>query len=176
MQRRTLFKGAIAAGVVAAAGGALWLPSGRAPAALTLEGLALAVEGLKLQSWASVRGWQPAQVFNHCAQSVELSISGYPQLKPAWFRGSIGPAALAVFQSRGAMQHDRGEPIPGAGPIDLPNSQQAALLRLEVAVAALSRHPGQLQPHFAYGELDHQRYIAAHALHLYHHMELLRPA
>ena len=48
----------------------------------------------------SIRGWSPSEVFNHCAQSIDYSIDGYPELKPAWFRHSLGPAAFAVFSAR----------------------------------------------------------------------------
>lgn len=176
MQRRTLLKGA-ALGGVAALGAGFWaLPTGNAPAALSLEGARKVLQGFEGKALVSVEGWSPAEVFNHCAQSIDYSIDGYPELKPAWFRHSIGPAAFAVFSARGAMRHPLNEAIPGAAPLAEPADQAAALQRLQAAFARFASHSDELQPHFAYGALDHEDYAAAHVLHLYNHLSLIRVA
>jgi len=115
-------------------------------------------------------------VFNHCAQSIDYSIDGYPELKPAWFRHSLGPAAFAVFSARGAMRHPLDEAIPGAAALIEPADQALALQRLQVAFERFAEHQGALQPHFAYGALDHGEYAEAHVLHLYNHLSLIRIA
>ena len=176
MQRRTLLKGA-ALGGVAALGAGFWaLPSGVAPAAVSLEGASRVLAGLQGKALASIEGWTPSEVFNHCAQSIEYSMDGYPELKPAWFRHSVGPAAFAVFSARGAMRHPLTEAIPGAAPLAEPAGQEAALQRLQAAFARFAAHTGELKPHFAYGALSHEEYAAAHVLHLYNHLSLIRPA
>ena len=176
MQRRTLLKGA-ALGGVAVLGAGFWaLPSGAAPAAVSLDGARAVLEGFKGKALASIQGWTPSEVFNHCAQSIEYSMDGYPELKPAWFRRSVGPAAFAVFSARGAMRHPLTESIPGAAPLAEPASQEAALQRLQAAFARFAAHTGALQPHFAYGALDHEEYAQAHVLHLYNHLSLIRVA
>ncbi|WP_371384045.1 DUF1569 domain-containing protein, partial [Salmonella sp. M9-3] len=53
--------------------------------------------------------WNLSQVLQHLAQSVEFSMQGFPALKGAWFRSSIGSAAFAVFNARGAMSHSLDE-------------------------------------------------------------------
>lgn len=176
MQRRTLLKGA-AVGGVAALGAGFWaLPSGAAPAALSLDGARGVLQGLAGKALTSIEGWTPTEVFNHCAQSIEYSLDGYPELKPAWFRHSVGPAAFAVFSARGAMRHSLTEPIPGAASLVEPASQEAALQRLQAAFERFAGHTGELKPHFAYGALDHAEYAQAHVLHLYNHLSLIRPA
>ena len=35
-------------------------------------------------------GWAVAHVLEHCAQSIEYSIHGYPEAKPVWFQLSSG--------------------------------------------------------------------------------------
>ncbi|VXC75102.1 conserved hypothetical protein [Pseudomonas sp. 8Z] len=176
MQRRTLLKGA-ALGGVAAMGAGFWaLPTGPRPAALTLDGARQVLDSLTGRALSSSRGWSPTEVFNHCAQSIDYSIDGYPQLKPAWFRSSIGPAAFAVFSARGAMRHPLDEPIPGAAAITEPNSQDAALQRLRAAFERFAAHSGELQPHFAYGALSHAEYAEAHVMHLYNHLSLIQLA
>ena len=115
-------------------------------------------------------------MFNHCAQSIEYSISGYPALKPGWFRSSVGPLAFSVFAARGAMRHPLDEAIPGAAPLSEPSSQTLALKRLQQAFSDFAAYQGELQPHFAYGVLNHADYAQAHVLHLYNHLTLLKLA
>ena len=131
------------------------------------------LQGKTLQS---IRGWSPSEVLNHCAQSIDYSIDGYPELKPAWFRHSLGPAAFAVFSARGAMRHPLDEAIPGAAALIEPADQALALQRLQVAFERFAEHQGALQPHFAYGALEHGEYAEAHVLHLYNHLSLIRIA
>jgi hypothetical protein len=176
MQRRTVLKSAALGGMAALGGGYWALPAGPAPAALSLEGAQQLLAGLLDQPLRSLKGWSPAEVFNHCAQSIEYSISGYPELKPAWFRGSVGPLAFSVFAARGAMRHPLDEAIPGAAPLSQPATQAQALQRLRQALDDFAAYQGELQPHFAYGVLSHADYAQAHVLHLYNHLSLLRPA
>lgn len=176
MQRRSLIAGAGVAGLAALAGGMWWWQAAQASATVDVAGMRSVLARLRDQAWVSTQGWPPAQVFNHCAQSIEYSMDAYPQLKPAWFRSSVGPAAFAVFQQRGAMQHALDEPIPGAVALDQPAAVDDALSRLAVAFERFVAHQGALAPHFAYGALDHGQYTSAHILHLYNHLHWLRPA
>ncbi|MFP6850274.1 MAG: DUF1569 domain-containing protein [Pseudomonas sp.] len=176
MQRRTVLKGA-ALGGVAVIGAGFWaLPSGVAPGALTLSSAQQVLADLAARELVSLKGWSPVEVFNHCAQSIEYSISGYPKLKPTWFRSSVGPLAFSVFAARGAMRHPLDEAIPGAAALSQPATQALALARLQQAFADFAAYQGELQPHFAYGALSHADYAQAHVLHLYNHLSLIRRA
>jgi hypothetical protein len=176
MQRRQLLS-LMAAGSAVALGGAWWvLPGAPAPAALSMAGAQQVLQQLQGKALVSLEGWSPAQVFNHCAQSVDYSMDGYPQLKPAWFRHSVGPAVFDVFAARGGMRHSLTEAIPGAPALTEPAQLAAALERLLVSMQRFAEFSGPLQPHFAYGELDHAEYALAHVMHLYNHLGLIRPA
>lgn len=174
MQRRTVLKGAALAGVGVLGAGFWGLPTGLAPAAVSLEGAQQVLAKLADRELVSLKGWSPAEVLNHCAQSIEYSISGYPELKPGWFRSSVGPLAFSVFAARGAMRHSLDEAIPGAAALNSPASQAQALQRLQQAFADFAAYQGELQPHFAYGVLNHADYAQAHVLHLYNHLSLIR--
>nr|WP_313403732.1 DUF1569 domain-containing protein [Pseudomonas sp.] len=176
MRRRTLLKGAAVSGVALLGAGYWALPAGPRPAAVSLDGARQVLADLQGRALRSVRGWSPSEVFNHCAQSIDYSIDGYPELKPAWFRHTLGPAAFAVFSSRGAMRHPLDEAIPGAAALTEPASQALALQRLQVAFERFAEHQGALRPHFAYGDLNHGEYAEAHVLHLYNHLSLIRLA
>lgn len=113
--------------------------------------------------------WNLSQVLQHLAQSVEFSMQGFPALKGAWFRSSIGSAAFAVFNARGAMSHSLDEPIPGAPALDASQTLKTSVQRLLDAMEAFASFQGTLRPHFAYGELTKPQYERAHLMHLANH-------
>ena len=177
MHRRTLLKGTALIGLGALAGTSYWLARPlQAPSDLSLEGALSLLDSLEGQALLSAEGFSPAETFNHCAQSIEYSLQGYPELKPAWFRQTVGPAALALFQWRGAMHHPLDEPIPGAQALNEPADVAQALARLRAAFTQFAAFSAPLAPHFAYGQLTHEQYARAHVMHLYNHMSLIRRA
>lgn len=127
---------------------------------------------LRGQPLSTREGWSAFKVLSHLAQSIELSMTGYPELKPAAFRHTAGPAAFFVFSTAGAMRHPLTEPIPGAPVIADAGDTQAALQRLLQALQDFSGYEGKLAPHFAYGELDKAAYAKAHAMHVQDHLRL----
>lgn len=113
--------------------------------------------------------WNLSQVIQHLAQSIELSMQGFPVLKGAWFRHSVGSAAFTVFNARGAMSHTLDEPIPGAPALDASQALKTSVNRLLAAMDAFAQFNGTLRPHFAYGELTKPQYERAHLMHLANH-------
>jgi len=137
----------------------------------TLPAAIAAVQSLAADHKSAGR-WSLAQMLDHAAQSVEYSLTGYPQMKSSLFRNTVGSAAFAWFDARGAMTHGLDEPIPGAPPLrdELP----AAIERLVGALRRFEAHSGALQPHFAYGALDKPQYTRAHLMHLANHWSEVR--
>ncbi|KQW51625.1 MULTISPECIES: DUF1569 domain-containing protein [unclassified Roseateles] len=113
--------------------------------------------------------WNLSQVMQHLAQSIEYSMQGYPALRGAWFRSSVGSAAFAMFNARGTMSHDLAEPIPGAPALDAAQTLRLSVQRLLDAMDAFAQFSGTLRPHFAYGELTKPQYERAHLMHLANH-------
>lgn len=124
-------------------------------------------------SWRASGAWNLPQVLNHAAQSVEYSLNGFPEMKSAAFRHTVGSAAFAVFDSRGTMSHSLDEPIPGAPALDAAATLQPAVQRLLKALQDFENHSGAFAPHFAYGELDKAQYTRAHLMHLANHWTLV---
>jgi hypothetical protein len=118
--------------------------------------------------------WNPYQVFTHIAQSIDYSMTGYPELKSALFRNTAGRAAFFAFSTAGAMKHNLSEPIPGAPAIASTGSVSDAIGRTMSALRTFAAYKGTLQPHFAYGELSKEEYTAAHVLHIQNHMQEIR--
>lgn len=124
-----------------------------------------------VQALAPATAWSWSQTLEHCAQSVEYSLQGFPASRPALFQRTLGAAAFSVFAQRGRMSHSLVEPIPGAPVLGaLALDAAAALERLRRATQNFAAHTGTLHPHFAYGALSHAQYEQAHAMHLANHL------
>ena len=134
-----------------------------------------ALAHLQTRPLRSSGAWDVPHVLHHVAQSVEYSMTGFPRLKPAWFRATLGRLAFAVFSWRGRMTHALDEPIPGAPDIAQGLPLGPAVERAIAALQAFDRHGGALCPHFAYGTLDKAAYTRAHLMHLANHWREFAP-
>lgn len=132
------------------------------------------LDALHGRALATRAGWPPFKVLSHLAQSIELSLAGYPQMKSPFFRHTAGAAAFSVFAATGAMRHPLTEAIPGAPALADEGDTDAALNRLLAALQAFAAHEGTLAPHFAYGALDKAGYAQAHAMHIRDHLRLFQ--
>lgn len=158
-------------------GASPWLLSACSPAPVSgagsgsLPDAMVTLRALKDKPPRATGAWDLPKVLIHAAQSVEYSLSGFPQPKAAWFRATVGPAAFAVFSARGRMSHSLSEPIPGAPDIAAGQALDAAVDRLVASLRAFDAHTGALAPHFAYGALDKGDYLRAHLMHLSNHWQ-----
>lgn len=172
MQRRRFVQSlAIGGSMAALGGGYLWLHADRDYPELSLVVLLQKLERLGPGEISKSGTWNPYQVFNHCAQSVEFSMSGFPQSKSALFQHTAGRAAFSVFAAKGEMSHDLAEVIPGAPELGAEGDSFVALERLLTALREFDRYSGPLQPHFAFGMLSKSDYSLAHVLHVNNHLQ-----
>lgn len=121
----------------------------------------------------SSNAWPMAAVLEHLAQSIDMSIDGFPQPKSVLFQSTLGAAAFAVFKLRGQMTHGLTEPIPGAPDLPQAPDWKPGVARLRATVQRFQRHTGALKPHFAYGTLSHSDFALAHALHIANHQDAI---
>ncbi len=119
----------------------------------------------------STGAWPLSAVLDHLAQSIEMSVDGFPQPKPAIFQNTAGSAAFAFFKWRGRMSHGLDEPIPGAPGLKAGADWNPAALRLRQAIARFSAHQGPLKPNFAYGSLSKTDFALAHSFHIANHQD-----
>ena len=117
--------------------------------------------------------WTLPQTLVHCAQSIEYSMTGYPEMKSNAFQNTAGAAAFSLFAWRGRMSHDLTEQIPGAPALENDTDITTSLARLSSAVDAFASTQQPLQPHFAFGSLDKSEYELAHAMHLANHFSAI---
>jgi len=173
MQRRTFLLGTTA--LIATSG--LGLYAGKALHSYDLTALLKQLQALRGKEVHHSGAWSASEIFQHCAQSIAGSLDGYPEHKSPLFQQSIGKLALSTFQAAGAMRHPLSEPIPGMAMLD---PQQPAAQALELLISQLQRFlqstDADLQPHFAYGQLNKADYQAAHWLHISQHLSELNQA
>lgn len=171
MNRRKLLKRSVLLGAVGVVGGSgIWMLSGYDVTKLTIAQARKDLTGIDLSQASLNGGWNMSQVLNHLAQSIEYSMTGYPEHKSERFKETLGQAAFSVFSYRGRMTHDLIEPIPGA-PILQADNTKMALNRLLMALDDFSNFKGDLKAHFAYGKLNHAEYTLAHVMHINNHLE-----
>ena len=120
---------------------------------------------------ASTTAWTLAAVFEHLAQSIEMSLDGFPEPRSALFQNTAGAAAFTFFKWRGKMSHGLTEPILGAPALAQIDDWRLTAPRLRAAIMRFSRFNGALKPHFAYGHLSREEFSLAHAFHIANHQD-----
>ncbi len=168
LSRRRVIAGATGALGVAVAGFGYAVRSSPHPHLTSFSEVVAWLDSKKSANLTAREGWPVATALAHCAQSIELSMTGFPALRSGVFRSTVGLAVFHLFDALGGMRHDLDGPIPGA-PAITEQSNEAAISRLRKAIAGFSA-ASQLQPHFAYGQLDHAAYERAHAMHISEHL------
>jgi hypothetical protein len=156
----TVAGGVVAGGVVAKA----------AVAQADLAQLFADLQALQGKQVQSSGVWSASEVFQHCAASIQGSMQGYPVHKSAIFKASAGKVAFTVFQAAGAMRHSLSEVIPGMPVLDAKVPFAESLTQLLATLQMFIDFSGQLQPHFAYGELSYADYALAHQMHIRNHL------
>lgn len=170
MKRRQFAKTAIVGAAGLIGGGAVWLGMDRNHEHLTIASALAKLEVLSKKPIANSGEWNPYQIFMHCAQSVEYSMTAFPQHKSALFKNTAGQLAFSVFSARGEMSHGLSEPIAGAPLFTAEADITGAIKRLEKSLIDFESYQGDLAPHFVYGELSRRDYEIAHVIHLNNHL------
>jgi hypothetical protein len=163
MKRRQFLLVPIAAGGVAMAD---------LPAVQTLDESMRWLDRLeKARVVRTVGAWPLNAVLEHLAQSIEMSMDGFPQPRSALFQATLGSAAFGVFKWRGHMSHGLAEPIPGAPALGAGADWKPGAARLRQAMMRFNAHSGPLKPHFAYGALTKSEFALAHNMHITNHQD-----
>jgi hypothetical protein len=173
MKRRQFIKASIVSGgvVIGLGSGSLLLMDGTKEDELTIDFALKKLDVLSRTNLISLGKWSSYQIFTHCAQSVEYSMSQFPSHKSSFFKGTIGKLAFSIFSSKGQMTHGLSDPIPGAPPLTSFMDIDIALNRLKKSLIDFDKYLGPIAPHFAYGELTKKEFEMAHVMHLYNHLQ-----
>lgn len=170
MNRRNFLIGTAVTGVVASTGVHFMLAQQTPRSELTIATTIAKLDELMVNNPSSIGPWSLAKIFNHCAQSVEFSMSEFPEHKPVAFKNTVGKLAFEVFNSRGEMRHNLSEGIPSAPKLSEDADLTKAYVRLRNAMLDFSQFEGELAEHFAFGQLTKEQYETAHAMHFNNHL------
>ena len=136
-----------------------------------LDDALLEIDRVSVSAKVETNGpWNSSQVFAHLAQSIEYSMTGYPENKPAIFRKTIGRIVLAKFLGQGYMQHNLSDAIPGAPALDANLPFADAVARLKKAISDFRAFQDHLAMHFVYDEATKDQYERVHAYHIANHL------
>jgi hypothetical protein len=176
MKRRQFMKASLASGaaIIGIGAGTFLLIDENDKERLRIAVALKSLDSLFNENITNLGEWDPSQIFIHCAQSVEYSMSKFPKHKSILFKSTIGKLAFSAFSSKNKMTHALNEPIPGAPLLNTNVDVITALNRLKKSLTDFDNYQGKLAPHFAYGELTKDQYEAAHVMHLYNHLQEIK--
>jgi hypothetical protein len=171
MNRRQFVKAcSIGTATVAIAGGGIWLAIEKHKGDLSIDASLRLLDALNSEQITTLGQWNLAQIFTHCAQSVEFSMFGFPEHKSQIFKSTVGSLAFSAFNAKGKMTHNLSEAIPGAQVLDPSANIEQAKQRFKLSMQQFKSHQGELAEHFAYGKLSKADYERAHAMHFNNHL------
>lgn len=174
MERRKFIKYVASGAFLGVAGGGFyWLNAPRDQSHLSLDLMLDKLDTISRSPLEAIGSWDASRTFHHLSQSVEFSMSGFPEQKSPIFQKTVGKLAYKVFSASGAMKHGLDEVIPGEV-INQGGQTQDAIIRLKKALLEFRCYDADLKPHFAYGHLDKDDYAIAHILHINNHLEEFR--
>ena len=173
MNRRQFFKSSLVIGgsLVGVGTSTVLLTEGVKRVDLKISTALKRLELLSNKNLVQTGEWDIYEIFMHCAQSVEYSMSQFPEHHSNFFKKTVGTLAFSIFESKGKMIHGLSEPIPGSPLVKTSLDTKAAMNHLKKSLLDFENYTGKLAPHFAYGELTKNEYEIAHVMHLYNHLE-----
>ncbi len=140
---------------------------------LSLEAAKQELMRLKEVENVHTKNWSVSQICLHCAQTIDYSITGYPVMKPAFIRNTIGKIAFRKFMHQGYMIHDLTAPVPGGSNMDASISPQESIAKLMDTIQRFKNHTGTLMPHLLFGDLTREQYDQYFAMHIADHFSEL---
>ena len=176
MKRRQFIKASLVSvgAIIGLGAGTFMFIEERSKDSLTIDLALTKLDELSNESFLHLGEWDPYQIFTHCAQSIEFSMSKFPEHQSNFFKNTIGKLAFSIFSSKGKMTHGLNKPIPSAPTLTKNLDSIIAINRLKKALIEFDSYQGTLAPHFAYGELTKHEYEKAHLMHLYNHLQEIK--
>lgn len=177
MDKRSFLKYAGGGGLALAfsSAGLTWISIEKSDAVLTTNSIVEIIDELlvsnQINTIKSAGQWSAYKVFMHCAKSVDYSITGYPVHNSTLFKNTVGKTAFSAFIAKRKMSHNLAEEIPGAVSIASTGNVADALKELKISLLNFEAYSGDLQAHFAYGQLTKGEYEKAHAMHFLNHLQ-----
>jgi hypothetical protein len=122
---------------------------------------------------ATQKGWSTYQIFVHCSKTIEYSMVGYPKLKPALVRSTVGKIAISKFLKQGYMSHNLTADVPGSPIMDHDGTFQEGREILLNSIDKFLGYDNELAPHLLFGKLNKDAYNTYFAMHIADHLSEL---
>lgn len=90
--------------------------------------------------------WPLYEILAHCAQTIEYSMTGYPQLKPKLVRNTIGRVVIRKFLKQGFMKHNLTAHVPGGAKLKTSGTAKEGMELLRQAIDTFQAYQGPLAP------------------------------
>ncbi len=112
--------------------------------------------------------WSYYQILNHCADSLEFSMSSYPRVMPSFIRKTIGKFFFKKLMKDGYMKP--GSPNPGAPKKREEGDVVSALKRLRNSISIFTKYEGPFGIHPIFDELTKSEWEKLHTFHIANHL------
>lgn len=130
------------------------------------------LENLNKDVPTSQSEWSSYEIFVHCSKTIEYSMTGYPVLKPAIVRNTVGRLAINKFLRQGYMKHNLQADVPGSPVIENTGTFEDGLKILMASIEKFSSYTGELKPHLLFGSLSREQYDKYFAFHIADHLSV----
>lgn len=131
-----------------------------------------AISNLNENTLSSKSQWSSYEIFVHCSKTIEYSMTGYPSLKLAIVRNTVGKLAINKFLKQGEMKHDLHADVPGSPVIENKGSFEEGINILIASIEKFSSYTGELKPHLLFGKLSKEEYDKYFAIHIADHLSV----
>ncbi|MDC7224359.1 MAG: DUF1569 domain-containing protein [Spirochaetales bacterium] len=116
--------------------------------------------------------WDYYQILTHCSKTIEYAMSGYPKLKPALVRGTVGKWVIRKFLAQGFMKHNLSADVPGSEEVQREGDFSQGIEILTTTINKFLSHEGVLKTHLMFGNLSKEDYDKYFSLHLAEHLNI----
>lgn len=136
----------------------------------SLEEVLKQLDILEQSESVTTTNWSAYKILQHCAQTIDYSMTGYPQYKPKWFRATIGRLVLSKFLKQGFMKHNLSAPVPGSPILTKEGTTGEGIVLLRNTIERFRNFKGELKPHLIFGKLTREQYDHYFAMHVADHL------
>jgi hypothetical protein len=136
----------------------------------SLEEVLTQLDILEQSESVTTTNWSAYKILQHCAQTIDYSMTGYPQYKPKWFRATIGKIVISKFLKQGFMKHNLSAPVPGSPLLTKEGTTGEGIALLRNTIERFRNFNGELKPHLIFGKLTKTQYDRYFAIHVADHL------
>jgi hypothetical protein len=117
--------------------------------------------------------WSFYQILKHINDALHYSMNGFPNMKPAIIRKTIGRIALSYFMKRNEMR--AGLPNSSAPKKREEGDERVMFQKLKATLKEYKEFQGEFAPHTIFGDLTREEWDKLHLMHFSLHLSFAHP-